>query len=142
RFAPIPSCFSQELAQMINSIIVVDPGKRPNMQQIMSHPSIQRHIHTLPGYKQAVDAAHQAAQNAGMNGKIIYTTFLVQKLIESEKQDSDSDKDRIIINDMNIGTSPYMCCDTCNEDDARCCQMHKLLVGKSFWNESRFTQLE
>ncbi|KAA6354652.1 MAG: putative NEK protein kinase, partial [Streblomastix strix] len=25
RFAPIPSCFSQELAQMINSIIVVDP---------------------------------------------------------------------------------------------------------------------
>ncbi|KAA6358940.1 MAG: hypothetical protein EZS28_045533, partial [Streblomastix strix] len=26
------------------------------------------------------------------------------KLIESEKQDSDEDKDRIIINDMNIGT--------------------------------------
>ncbi|KAA6360082.1 MAG: hypothetical protein EZS28_044391, partial [Streblomastix strix] len=155
---------------MINSIIVVDPSKRPNMQQILSHPSIQRHIHTLPGYKQAVDAAHQAAQNAGMNGKdiialknpptqsfisqasqyivkfistalysqnnlenqqkkteiqfpkinnffcylrqfanltgseIIYTTFLDQKLIESEKQDSDEDKDRIIINDMNIGT--------------------------------------
>ncbi|KAA6369736.1 MAG: hypothetical protein EZS28_034738 [Streblomastix strix] len=36
--------------------------------------------------------------------EIIYTTFLVQKLIESEKQDSDDDKDRIIINDMNIGT--------------------------------------
>ncbi|KAA6355438.1 MAG: hypothetical protein EZS28_049035, partial [Streblomastix strix] len=34
------------------------------------------HIHTLPGYKQAVDAAHQAAQNAGMNGSNSQTSIV------------------------------------------------------------------
>ncbi|KAA6363972.1 MAG: hypothetical protein EZS28_040501 [Streblomastix strix] len=44
-------------------------------------------------------------QFANLTGtELVYTTFLAQKLIESEKQDLDEDKDSITVTESNIGT--------------------------------------
>ncbi|KAK2956852.1 putative G2-specific protein kinase nimA [Blattamonas nauphoetae] len=48
RVAPLPSCFSPDLSALVSSILVVDPARRPTVQQILAQPRVVQHFKTLP----------------------------------------------------------------------------------------------
>ncbi|KAK2948215.1 putative G2-specific protein kinase nimA [Blattamonas nauphoetae] len=48
RVAPLPSCFSPDLSALVSSILVVDPARRPTVQQILAQPRVVQQFKTLP----------------------------------------------------------------------------------------------
>ncbi len=43
-FAPISDHYSEDLRQLILTMLVLDPKKRPNINQIMAHPAVLNHL--------------------------------------------------------------------------------------------------
>jgi NIMA (never in mitosis gene a)-related kinase len=41
-FERIPLCYSNELATAISSLLKVDPDKRPNVDEILTNPIVQK----------------------------------------------------------------------------------------------------
>eukprot|EP00002_Diphylleia_rotans_P024352 TRINITY_DN4804_c0_g1_i1.p1 TRINITY_DN4804_c0_g1~~TRINITY_DN4804_c0_g1_i1.p1 ORF type:complete len:447 (+),score=79.45 TRINITY_DN4804_c0_g1_i1:702-2042(+) len=47
-FKPIPDCYSKELSDLINSLLVAVPSKRPGIDEILNLPSVLHHMHLVP----------------------------------------------------------------------------------------------
>lgn len=44
RFSPIPSCYSQNMQQLIGSILVRDPKRRPSINDLLKNPLLKPRI--------------------------------------------------------------------------------------------------
>eukprot|EP00826_Nyctotherus_ovalis_P023156 TRINITY_DN1781_c0_g1_i2.p1 TRINITY_DN1781_c0_g1~~TRINITY_DN1781_c0_g1_i2.p1 ORF type:complete len:389 (-),score=85.00 TRINITY_DN1781_c0_g1_i2:121-1287(-) len=71
-YPEIPSCYSEELAEVVHHLLQVIPGRRPTCAQILSMPSVRK-------YSEDVQAV-KTADNALASGKLLGTIRLPKNL--------------------------------------------------------------